>query len=178
MAEPVDAKLIARLLQQHTDALQRYAAQWTVCPEDCVQEAFVKLAGQTPLPNSIAAWLYRVVRNDAINRGKSERRRSEHEQFAAQRLAAEKDSFAQRSVELGGQEELEAALKELVAADRELIVLRIWSQLTWQEIATLTDQSSSGAQRHYVAALEKLKRKLEQSCPTNPSPTISNYRQN
>ena len=99
MAEPVDANLIARLLQQHADALRRYAAQWTVFPDDCVQEAFVKSAGQVPFPDSSAAWLYRVVRNAAINRGKSERRRAEHEQFAAQRWVAKKDWFAQRSLE-------------------------------------------------------------------------------
>ena len=64
-----------------------------------------------PFPDSNAAWLYRVVRNAAINRGKSERRRAEHEQFAAQRWVAKKDWFAQRSLELEEQKELDSFLK-------------------------------------------------------------------
>ena len=167
MAGPVNAQLIATLLQQHAEALHRYAAQWTVFPDDCVQEAFVKLAGQTALPDSIAAWLYRVVKNAAINRAKSEQRRTKHEQLAAEKLAADRRRIPGQSFDSYQQEELETALAVLAANDRELIVLRIWSQLTWEEIGNLTDQSSSSAHRHYVAALEKLKKKLEQPCPTN-----------
>ncbi|MDB2686926.1 sigma-70 family RNA polymerase sigma factor [Mariniblastus sp.] len=170
MAGPVNANLIATLLEAHAAALQRYAAQWTVCPDDCVQDAFVKLAGQAELPDSLAAWLYRVVKNGAINRAKGEQRREKHERLAAKQLAAEKMA-ADKSRDGSGlsdeQIELETALAKLNATDRELIVLRIWSQLTWEEIANLTDQSSSGAQRHYVAALKKLKFILEQSCSTN-----------
>ena len=170
LAGPVNANLIATLLQQHAVALRRYAAQWTICPDDCVQDAFVKLAGQTELPDSLAAWLYRVVKNGAINRAKSEQRREKHERLAAKQLAVEKMAADQK---LGGsrhtdeQIELETALAKLNPTDRELIVLRIWSQLTWEEIANLTDQSSSGAQRHYVAALKTLKHLLEQPCSTN-----------
>lgn len=168
LAGPVNAQLIATLLQQHADALHRYAAQWTVFPDDCVQEAFLKLAGQTELPDSIGAWLYRVVKNGAINRAKSERRRTKHEQLAAEKLAAQRRVDPDASFDVGEQETLEVALASLSADDRELIVLRIWSQLTWKEIGDLTDQSSSSAQRHYVAALNKLKKKLEQPCPPNP----------
>ena len=168
LAGPVNAQLIATLLQQHADALHRYAAQWTVFPDDCVQEAFVKLAGQTELPDSIPAWLYHVVKNAAINRAKSERRRNKHEQLAAQKLAADRLANPGRSPESDEQESLEAALGVLSAGERELVVLRIWSQLTWQEVGDLTDQSSSSAQRRYVAVLKKLKKKLEQPCPPNP----------
>ena len=99
---------------------------------------------------------------------------SKHERLAAEKKTAEKMAADRQSLTVGScqsdeQIELEAALASLDAVDRELIVLRIWSRLTWEEIAELTDQSSSGAQRHYVAALKKLKHKLEQPCPTNPT---------
>ena len=169
MARVVNARLIAQLLQQHGEALQRYAAQWTVAPEDCVQEAIVKLAGLNELPDSPAAWLYRVVRNDAINRGRGEQRRTAHEQHAAQLRQ-------QRALETSSSEELQvlgAALGSLAATDRELVTLRIWSALTWEQIGQLTDQSSSNAQRRYVAALKKIKTRLETTCPTNPDPANS-----
>ena len=164
MARIVDARLIAELLRQHGEALHRYAAQWTVSPEDCVQEAMVKLAGLKELPDSPAAWLYRVIRNDALNRGRGERRRTAHEQHAAQ-------LHQQRVSETGSSEDLQAlnaALGSLAAADRELVTLRIWSSLTWEQIGQLTNQSSSNAQRRYVAALKKIKTRLETTCPTNP----------
>ena len=168
MAGPVNAQLIAKLLRQHAEALHRYAAQWTVFPDDCVQEAFVKLAGQTELPDSLVAWLYRVVKNTAINRAKSERRRSKYEQQAAEKLAADRQPDSHQSFQIDEQKSLEAVLDGLSAGERELVVLRIWSELTWKEIGDLTDQSSSSAQRCYVAVLKKLKKKLEQPCPQNP----------
>jgi DNA-directed RNA polymerase specialized sigma24 family protein len=59
------------------------------------------------------------------------------------------------------------AIDALPTTEREFVVLRIWSALTWQEIADLTKTSSSSAQRHYVAALTKLRQHLEPSCPPN-----------
>ena len=174
MARIVNARQIAQLLQQHGEALQRYAAQWTVSPEDCVQEAIVKLAGLDALPESPAAWLYRVVRNDALNRGRSERRRATHEQQAA-------ELYRQRASEAGSSEDLQAlaaALDSLEAADRELVTLRIWSALTWEDIGRLTDQSSSNAQRRYVAALKKIKTRLETPCPTNSNSANQNCHRN
>ena len=165
MAGIVNARLIAQLLQQHGEALQRYAAQWTVAPEDCVQEAIVKLAGQDTLPESPVAWLYRVVRNDALNRGRGERRRTAHEQQAAK-------LYRQRVSDAESPEDLQAlaeALNRLQALDRELVTLRIWSALTWEQIGQLTSQSSSSAQRRYVAALKKIRKELEIACPTNQS---------
>lgn len=174
MAEPIDpsspinAKLIAQLLHQHADALRRYAAQWTATPEDCVQEAFVELAGQKQIPDSIVAWLYRVVRNRAINRCRGTKRRKQHEQAAGLRLQETRSSSLDHE-----QRELTEALQAIDDASRELVTLRIWSGLTWSEIGGLTGQSSSSAQRNYVVALAKLKQRLESECPTT-----SNYRQN
>ena len=51
---------------------------------------------------------------------------------------------------------------------RELIALRIWGELTWAEIAKLTNTSSSSAQRTYVQALELMKNKLEITCLMKP----------
>lgn len=66
------------------------------------------------------------------------------------------------------QQQMLAVLDELATDERELVVLRIWSGLGWREIAELTGTSSSSAQRRYVAALEKMKQRLETKCRTNP----------
>ena len=63
----VDATLIAEMLDRHGPALAFYARQWTSTADDCVQEALVELARQPATPDNPAAWLYRVVRNRALN---------------------------------------------------------------------------------------------------------------
>ncbi len=165
---PGDARLISDLLDRHGTALEFYASQWTNCPEDCVQEAFINLARQLqrpgfPPPKNITAWLYHVVRNRAKNANRAARRRIHHEQIAAQRVR-ERIQPAMHDVE---RLSLPEALDALADTDREVIVLRIWSELTWQQIAELIETSSSSAQRRYVAALEKLKNHWEPSCRPN-----------
>ena len=63
----MDHDWLGRLVDRHAAALELYARQWCDTPEDVVQEAFLKLAGQRPLPDKPAAWLFRVVRNGALN---------------------------------------------------------------------------------------------------------------
>src|SRR5918994_1935414 len=79
----MDPGLLGHLLDRHSATLELYARQWCETPEDVVQEAFLKLAGQGVSPSHPAAWLFRVVRNGAIAAGRSAMRRRRHEARAA-----------------------------------------------------------------------------------------------
>src|SRR5437868_12050707 len=79
----MDARHLARLVDEHAAALVLYARQWCAAPEDVVQEAFVKLAAQRPPPDNLVAWLYRVVRNGALSAARADKRRRHHETVAA-----------------------------------------------------------------------------------------------
>lgn len=160
--QPIDAAQIGDLFEHHAARLELYAAQWVSNGEDCVQEAFIELARQTEPPENPVAWLYRVVRNRALNAARSAQRRAGHERSAA--VVDGVTIQANRKLEL---EEVRAHLEQMPNRDRELIVLRIWSDLTWKEISELTRMSTSAAHRHYEAALKKLKQKLEPSCQAN-----------
>ncbi len=163
LSQSIGAKAIGQLLSDHASSLELYASQWTSIPEDCVQEAFIELATQSTKPDSPIAWLFRVVRNKSLNASRSARRRANHERLAAalsSPLVFEKQWSDER-------ESLAAALSNLSSDDRELIVLRVWSGLTWQQVAELTRTSSSSAQRNYVVALKKLREILEPSCQKN-----------
>ena len=48
-------------------------------PEDVVQEAFLKLVRQGRPPEDAVAWLYRVMRNGALDAAKMARRRQRRE---------------------------------------------------------------------------------------------------
>src|SRR6266852_8207305 len=62
---------LARLYREHAPALRLYVRQWPVGDEDLVQDAFIKLAQQSPPPDQVLPWLYCVVRNGACSTGRS-----------------------------------------------------------------------------------------------------------
>src|SRR5947209_4384244 len=80
MMSPTD---FARLVDRQAPALILYARQWCGTPEDVVQEAFLKLVALPESPREPVAWLYRVVRNSAIDAGKTARRRQQRETAVA-----------------------------------------------------------------------------------------------
>ncbi len=149
----------------HGAALVLYARQWTSAPEDVVQEAFLKLAAQPSLPPSPVAWLHRVVRNAALDARRAEERRRRHEQSAGQRGAW----FVEPEDARLDAEAATAALAGLPPEQREVIVARLWGGLTFEEIALLTETSSSTAHRAYVAGLTTLRDQLGLPCPNNRS---------
>ncbi|QDT71074.1 RNA polymerase sigma factor [Lacipirellula limnantheis] len=153
----VDATLIAEMLDRHGAALALYARQWTSAADDCVQEALIELARQPKAPENPAAWLYRVVRNRALNAVRAEGRRNAHELFATEQRVARQPTEANPA----DAAELNDNLATLDAAAREIVVLRVWGGLAWQEIGELVGESKSSAQRTYVQALEQLRRHWE-----------------
>jgi RNA polymerase sigma factor (sigma-70 family) len=153
----VDATLIAEMLDRHAAALALYARQWTSEADDCVQEALVELARQSTSPDNLVAWLYRVVRNRALNAVRAEGRRNSYELLAAEQRANRKPNEADPAET----SELNDSLATLDAAAREIVVLRVWGGLAWQEIAELVGGSKSSAQRTYAQALELLRRHWE-----------------
>lgn len=168
MAEQVTSELLGRLLDEQGGALAVYAAQWTDAPDDCVQEALIELARQTAVPASPVAWLYRVVRNRAISRARSSRRRERHESLA-QRLHAHRRNEQEPPFDAL---ELATALESLDSHLRETVVARTWGGLNFDQIAELTGCTKSTAHRRYEAGLAALRERLGLTCPTNSPTTI------
>lgn len=163
MSEPVAVALIVDLFDRYAAVLELYAHQLTaVAAEDCVQEAFIELARQTRAPHNPGAWLFRVVRNRALNAARAEHRREVHEQTAA-RIRSSKKNAADPQEQLM----IMDLLQRLTPEQRETVVLRIWGQLSWDQIAQVTCRSRSSSHRAYEQALSELRKKLElNSCPT------------
>ncbi len=158
----------SRLVDEHSAALVLYARQWCAAPEDVVQEALLKLAGQRAAPDNPVAWLYRVVRNGAISAARSAQRRRRYEEAAAGRTPGW--FVPSEAGALGGLEghEASAALAKLPLEQREIIVAHLWGGLTFEQIAPLVGCSSSTAHRRYLDGLSALREKLEKPCPSQP----------
>lgn len=154
-------ELLTRLLDEHGAALVLYAQQWCNAPEDVVQEAFVRLMRQRPVPENVVGWLYRVVRNEAISTSRADARRTRHESAAAYRgepwfaVAAGAGLDATAAAD---------ALRTLPIEQRETIVARLWGGLSFVQIGELTNTSQSTAHRRYVAGLAALQERLGVSC--------------
>ena len=162
-----DHDLLARMLNEHGGSLVLYAQQWCDGPEDVVQEAFIRLMRQRPVPDNVIGWLYRVVRNEAVSQSRSTGRRARHEAAAG---FGRKHWFKPATDDALDAVAAVAALELLPIEQREVIVLRLWSQLSFEEIAELIGTSTSTAHRRYENGLRVLREKWSESCPNKHTP--------
>ena len=147
--------IVERLLEDHRRGLVLFARQWSgAAAEDIVQDAFLKLLSATPFPDSPKAWLYRVVRNGAIDcRRKESRLRNLSEHLD--------DWFEPMADEPFDGEALTAALESLDGDIREIVIAKIWSNLTFREIAELTERPISSVHLDYQRGIERLRELLD-----------------
>ena len=164
----MDPDQLGRLIDRHARGLALFARQWCDCAEDVVQEAFLKLVSERSTPRDPAAWLYRTVKNSALNAGRSERRRRIREQAAA----AERPAWFEspRARESRGTaidpEEACAQLADLPDREREVIIARIWGELSFEQIGAVLGGSSSSVHRLYQSGMQILRERLgAESCP-------------
>jgi RNA polymerase sigma factor (sigma-70 family) len=156
---------VARLINSHSAPLVLYARQWCDAPEDVVQEAFLKLVRPGRPPEDAVAWLYRVVRNGAIDEAKMARRRQRRESAAARPVRW----FVEQEVDGLDAEIAVAALEGLAPRCREVIVAHHWGGLSFEQIGAVVGCSASTAFRRYTAGVEELRNKLGVICPKNSS---------
>jgi RNA polymerase sigma-70 factor (ECF subfamily) len=153
---PIAPEQLGRLYREHAPALRLYARQWPQGDEDLVQDAFVRLTQQSPPPDQVLPWLYRVVRNGALAAGRGEARRRRRQDAASTPEAW----FATADDHIDGREATRL-LSELPLEQREVVVARIWGGLTFDDIARLVGCSLPTAHRRYQAGLTALRERLE-----------------
>ena len=155
---------LAELIDNHAAALELYARQWCDTPEDVVQDAFLKLAGQRDVPSNPAAWLFRVVRNGAVDAGYASRRRKHHETAAAAGWASWFEDDAADRAGILDPETAAAELHALPIDEREIIIAHLWGGLTFEQIGAVAGCSSSTAHRLYARGLSTLRERLGVPC--------------
>jgi len=157
---------LGRLYREHAPALRLYVRQWPQGDEDLVQDAFIKLAQQSPPPGQVLPWLYRVVRNGALAAGRSEARRRRRQD----RASAAEAWFVTTDDQTDGREATQV-LAELPLEQREVVVARIWGGLTYDEVARLVGCSLATAHRRYQAGLAALRERLNGPWAHHPPTT-------
>lgn len=140
------------------------ARQWTrsaADAEDVVQEAFVRYwKHQRHLPGEPMALLVTSVRRAAIDLGRREDRRSGREERAAVEAAAPVVWFESNVEDEERHAAIAAALQRIPAEQREVLVLKIWGELTFEQIAAELGLSPNTAASRYRYALAALRGEL------------------
>lgn len=159
------ASELERLYDEHAQALFAFLLNFTrdeSYTRDVLQEVFIKLARQPDLlatARDERSFLLRLAHNAAIDLMRRRGTRDKHhEQFGAEQLSAfaptdDPDEAAFRS-------ELAAALGELPADQRAVVHLKLWSGLTFEEIATTLEIPLNTAASRYRYGLDKLRARL------------------
>jgi RNA polymerase sigma-70 factor (ECF subfamily) len=138
-----------------------FARQWTrsaADAEDIVQEAFVKFWRRHHEINN-RALLYATVRSIALDFIRRDTRRARREAT----VSSEADPTIEPQFEW--EDETKSALATAVSClpndQREVLVLKIWNELTFNEIAGALGISQNTAASRYRYALANLKKSLQ-----------------
>ena len=142
-----------------------YAARITGSPssaEDIVQETFIKLAGKwkgslEPGPQ-VSTWLYRVAHNEAIDFIRNEKRRGElHMRHVEERGEIEPPSAGQGAPRVSEEAvRVARALDILSERERNLVVLKVYEERSYKEIAEMTGLSMGNVGFILHTAMKKL----------------------
>jgi RNA polymerase sigma-70 factor (ECF subfamily) len=122
--------------------------------EDVLQETFLALMQKSELPREPEHYCLRTFRNRALN----------YKRSLWRRLTRELESqswFEKEDHESPAECKAMAQLAALPAEQREVIVLKIWNQCTFDEIGALLDISPNTAAGRYRYGLQKMKSQLE-----------------
>ncbi|WP_395717451.1 RNA polymerase sigma factor [Prosthecobacter sp.] len=130
--------------------------------EDVVQMAFVRWWRRFPEGDSAhIPLLYAAVRTIALDQRRSDTRRVNRE--AKSDIAIPHENTPAFDPQPGQQEIasiVEKALQDLPEQQREVVTLKLWGNLTFNEIAAMTNESINTIAGRYRYALQALHKKL------------------
>jgi RNA polymerase sigma-70 factor (ECF subfamily) len=144
----------------HGPKLLLCARQWTrsfADAEDVVQEAFVRFwKNQRGLVGDPIALLVTSVRRAAVDRARRDPRRVAREQHGSAEIYFEPSA----EIENERQQAIEAALRRLPDEQREVLSLKIWGELTFEQIGRQLELSPNTVASRYRYALTSLRKEL------------------
>ena len=150
------------ILDRHGPALLLFAKQWSIGradAEDALQNGFLKFWKTRRRARDELAWLYACVRSAAMDLGRGNRRRVARENQAA----AGQEAMFDRPPDRAEREALiESALRQLPGDQREVVVMKIWGDLTFAQIAAALNISPNTAASRYRYAIARLSKDLSE----------------
>ena len=140
-----------------------FARQWVPChadAEDVFHTAFLRFWQNRKGVRDPLAFLYTCVRRTALNWIRERNRRQNHEQQTQpQPLFATSTS---QLAEIETNTKIQQALSQLPVEQREVVVMRVWGELSFPQIAEVLSTSASTADTRYRAGLKQLRHQLNE----------------
>jgi RNA polymerase sigma factor (sigma-70 family) len=142
---------IRRLYEEHGRGLVAYASCFLhgfSASEDVLHQVFERLLrGHIRIEDPPAPYLYRAVRNASLNYVRNRSRESGLDDAWLEGPSGMTEAAV----------ELQSALRNLPDEQREVIVLRVWGQMSFDEVAETLGIPAKTAASRYRYGLEKLR---------------------
>ena len=145
-------------INEHGPTLLLYAKQWSNCAAEAEDNVFEAVAKLDRKNRSFATGeVFTAVKHAALDRHRSEKRRRTREQRAFDDLHPEGPSFQPANGHAQLADDASKALDALPGEQREVLVLKIWAELSFKEIADQLGITQNTAASRYRYALEKMR---------------------
>jgi RNA polymerase sigma-70 factor (ECF subfamily) len=119
--------------------------------EDVAQEAFIRLWSRGPTGRPDADyWLFRAARNLGLDWIKTETRRTERDKLAAE--TGDGPAF-----DAADQAQVHRAIAALPSRDREVLLLREFSEMSYEQIARVVGRSVNAVKQDLFRARQHLR---------------------
>jgi len=134
--------------------------------EDLTSEVFIKLYNQdeSSIENP-KAWAYKVCRNLIIDKFYKNKTKMNNSDITTEEISENQIQVAKSNPELEAinkvlLEQFEEELKNLDSDSQDILVMKIWDDLKFSEIAEATDLSLSNVKQKFYRGLEFIKNKV------------------
>jgi RNA polymerase sigma-70 factor (ECF subfamily) len=158
MAAKLTYAEVQELYQRHGPALLAYATGLLgsrASAEDALHQVFLSLLSKSEQPVEARPYLFKAVRNRALNSRRSRERMVPLQDVSLQEHDQQWLMKPQGMMEAGI--EVERALRDLPAEQREVVLMRVWGEMTLDEIAIVLDVPANTVASRYRYALGKLR---------------------
>ncbi len=161
------ADWIAQALARHEAPLLRYATRFLQNADrarDVVQETFLALcrADRSKVEGHLAAWLFRVCRNRALDMRRKETRVEPLEQAVEQTLQSPDPDPSAIAEQREDASQVMKILQTLPDNQQEAVYLRFQGGLSYKQISEVTGHSVSNVGFMLHAAVKKIRQHLDE----------------
>lgn len=138
-----------------------YKVQHRETAEDMTSQTFIKalekINGFSNERSSFSTWLYTIARNNVIDyyRAKKNDQDINDAWDFKDGTDIERDTDLKRKLE-----KVEVYLKELKPEQREIVMLRVWGDMSYKEIAEITGKSEGNAKMIFFRTIKDMKNKM------------------
>lgn len=151
---PHEVEIVRKFYEAHRGELYTYAlalARSREVAEDAVQSAFRGLLDRSRLPSDLRPYLFRSLRNALIDQHRARVRQEDVASIF--RLDGPRNNGHDPALA----QEIESLMEHLNESERECIVMKTYSGLTFAEIAEVCGVSQNTAASWYRRGLEKMR---------------------